>query len=52
MKPVKLQNVFALTKNQMLPLNARMKARAQYRPTPSKQQSPLPKKIQEINKES
>lgn len=52
MKPIKLKNVFALTKDQMLPLNARLTARAQFRPISTKQQGPLPKQIQKINKES
>lgn len=52
MKPVKLTNVFALTKNQMLPLNQRLKARLRFRPAPQKQKGPLPEKIQEINKEN
>lgn len=53
MKPVELKNVFALTKNQMLPLKARLTtSRKRFRPSSPKQQRPLPKKIQEINKES
>jgi|GEM_PF-4879168 hypothetical protein len=52
MKPIKLTNVFAFTKNQMLPINARLKTRTPFRPTSSKYKGLLPKKIQEINKES
>lgn len=52
MKPIKLKNVFAITKDQMLPLNARLTARAQFRPIEPKQKGHLPKQILKINKES